>query len=56
MRVWLTGAVLAGMLFLGNGVARAERTATQRTSGQKSTADAAKAADAKIASALNASG
>jgi hypothetical protein len=36
MRVWLTGAVLAGLLLLGNGVARAERTPTQRTSGQKS--------------------
>jgi hypothetical protein len=37
MRIWLTGAVLAGVLFLGNGVARAERTSTTRTSGQKST-------------------
>ena len=36
MRVWLTGALVAGMLFLGNGVARAERTPTQRTSGQHS--------------------
>jgi hypothetical protein len=37
MRVWLTGALVAGMLFLGNGVARAERTPTARTSGQYST-------------------
>jgi hypothetical protein len=36
MRIWLTGALVAGMLFLGNGVARAERTPTQRTSGQYS--------------------
>jgi hypothetical protein len=34
MRVWLTGAVLAGLLFLGIGVARAERIVTTRTSGQ----------------------
>lgn len=37
MRVWLTGAMVAGLLFLGNGVARAERTSTARTSGQHST-------------------
>ncbi len=34
---WLTGAVLLGVLFIGKGDARAERTATQRTSGQYST-------------------
>ena len=37
MRVWLTGALVAGMLFLGNGVARAERTPMTRTPGQHST-------------------
>jgi hypothetical protein len=37
MRVWLTGAVIAGLLLLGTGAARAERTATLRTAGQHST-------------------
>jgi hypothetical protein len=36
MRVWLTGAVALGLLFLGNGLARAERTPTARTPGQRS--------------------
>jgi hypothetical protein len=36
MRVWLTGAVVAGLLFLGIGPARAERTPTARTPGQHS--------------------
>jgi hypothetical protein len=37
MRVWLTGALVMGVLFLGNGVARAERTPMTRTPGQYST-------------------
>ncbi len=37
MRVWLTGAVVAGLLLLGGGVARAERTPMTRTPGQHST-------------------
>ena len=37
MRVWLTGALVVGVLFLGNGIARAERTPTMRTPGQYST-------------------